>query len=194
MFTRLELVGRRAACTLALFAPLLAGCDRPVKAPIQLADVSDTPQGHLKNVMRRLEHALKIAKPAADSGVKSERKCAYELIEPANEGGDYTAEVTIQTSRALAPALAAKLKPKPKPETQAQPTPPAEGDAAIQPIGDPANPNDAKAQPPADPTISVEEAVYKLAYKNHRWELVDPPQKELPETESICFQYALSDG
>jgi hypothetical protein len=36
--------------------------------------------------------------------------------------------------------------------------------------------------------------VYRLAFKNDRWELVDPPIDELPETEKRCFQYALSDG
>jgi hypothetical protein len=178
MLTRLEFVARRAAYALAMLAPLFMGCERADKRPVPLTDRSDTPQGHLKNVIRRLEFALKGAKPAAGSGVKSERKCAYQLISPTNEGDDYTAEVTIQTSRALAPSLAGKRKPQP----------PAEGEASIRPISDDPDATN------ADPTTSVESAVYKLAYKNHRWELVDPPQDKLPETESICFQYALSDG
>ena len=172
MLTSLRFLGRRTACALAFCAPALAGCERPLSPPIEAAKASATPQDHLKSVMRRLEFALQGAKAKPGSGVVSERKSDYKLIEPTEAGGDYAAEVTIRTTITVAPSLT----PKPK-------KPPA-GEANVSPVSD-------VVEPPA-PTVAT--VVYKLAYKNQRWELIDPPQEELPETESICFHYALSDG
>ena len=152
---------------LVLLAPL--GCERPApSAPVQVFDHSGTPQGDLKNVMLRLESALAEAKTNGVAGVSSSRKCSYELFEPAKDGDPYTAEVTIRTS--------VRVSPKPAKPGDAPPAGVAAGGAEPEPI------------------TTNESKVYKLAYKDDRWDMVDPPQDKLDETEKICFQFALNEG
>ena len=116
--------------------------------------------------MKRLEYALAHARPAADTGIASTRSCAYRLIEPSDDETRPTAEVVI--------------------ETRVRYTPPA--GAVTQPIGESETPADNK------PIRQVDKRIFTLAYDGQRWELVEPPREELTESETLFFQYALSDG
>lgn len=174
---RKRAAGRRglflAAWLLAPLPVLMLGCEPAVRAPLEITAGSDTPDGQLKNVMRRLRFALKNAKPGADSGVVSRREASSRLIPPEGDSSTYTAEVTIKTSTELAPAEVARLK-----QTSAENADVANVD--LEKIADAADISDLK--------------VYNLIYKDKRWELARPPREKLTETEQLCFQYALSDG
>ena len=75
---------------LILAGGFTSGCRRQTQIPqTLLVEANDTPEGQLRNVMRRLEDALTRARPASDSGVTSRRHCSYELFEPTEEGGPY---------------------------------------------------------------------------------------------------------
>ena len=164
----------RKAVAAALIPTLLAGCREATSPPAPLAAATSTPEGRLQLVMSRLDHALRSAQPAADSGVTSTRRSKYGLHNPSDKDSRYTATVLIETTIALAA--------------------PPEGKAKIEPIGPESQAAVAEASAAVEPKVNTQQ--FKLAYENDRWELVDPPQEELPENsvERICFQYALSDG
>jgi hypothetical protein len=156
---------RRLAGAVALCLIAVGGCDRGASsAPAPVAP--PTPAEHLASVMKRLEYAVAHAKPAASSGVASTRSCAYRLIEPADDDARPAAEVVIETRVSYTPRA----------------------DAAPQPIGE------TVASPDNKPIRQVETRTFKLEYDGQRWELVEPPQDELTESEQLFFQYALSDG
>jgi hypothetical protein len=152
----------------ALMPALLAGCQQAASPALSSSVAASTPEGRLQLAMRRLDHALQSAQPAANSGVTSTRRSRHQLHEPSDKDSRYTATVLIETTIALAPGAEDKAKIK-----------------AIGPEG---------AAAGVEPNVSTQR--FELAYENDRWELVDPPQEELPEdsVERICFQYALSDG
>jgi hypothetical protein len=172
---------RSPARWLAIVALMLpSGCDtvRPQAEPAPTAPPS--PQTQLDHVNQRLKDALAHARPASDASVVSERQCAVRLIEPTAEGEPYMAEVVIQTSLGL---KTGKGKGK-----KIQPIGDVVGSAAGD-VKDSAKATDAEEDDP-----SFEKRFFKLVYKNQRWELAEPPLKELTDTERICFQSALSDG
>ncbi len=152
---------------------LLGGCDQAVPLPTAspVAE-ANTPEEHLKHVMRRLEFALEQARAAAQSGVISERRCTYRLLDPEANGAPYTAEVTIETAITLDSDAVTPKTPAGRKKTQ-----PISNDAEL-----------------AEAVSTVETHVYTLRYENQRWELVDPPYDEMPDTIELCFQHALSDG
>ncbi len=150
---------------------LVLGCEPAVRAPVEVTAGSDTPEGQLKNVMRRLRYALKNATPAPGSGVVSVRQASHRLIPAEGEAGSLTAEVTIKTTLSLEPAAVAGLKQTGKTDD-----------------GPAIDPNKI-----ADAAETVEKKVYNLIYKDSRWELADP-DAELSDIDRRCFQYALSDG
>jgi hypothetical protein len=168
------LVARSALACLAVVGVVYSsGCDQAATMPPAESVVdANTPEEHLTHVMRRLEFALEQARAAAQSGVKSQRRCSYKLLEPEKEGAPYMAKVTIETSIELDSEAVA-------PKTPA-------GRKKIEPISD-----DAEL---AEAVSTVETDVYTLRYEKQRWELVDPPYDELPDTIELCFQHALSDG
>jgi hypothetical protein len=165
------------ALAIVMAALLPVGCnDRPNVPAAAALERNDTPEGQLRNVMRRLEDALARAKAASGWGVNSTRRCRYRLIPPEQEGGEYMAKVVIETSVELAP----EDVPLPKSPTK------REG-AKTTPIGE-------TAEEIAEDTSTVVKRTYTLAYKNRRWELADPEPDDIPATERLCFQIALSDG
>lgn len=121
--------------------------------------------------MDRLKSALESAEPAAGSGVVSERSASSRLLEPAEPGAPYTAEVTIHTVVAVA-----------EPPAKAPPNG-AGGKANVQPTGDD------DSRPPEPPPIARDE-VYELVFKGDRWELATELTSE-QSVERLAFQYAL---
>lgn len=151
---------------------LVLGCEPAVRAPVEVTAGSDTPEGQLKNVMRRLRYALKNATPAPGSGVVSVRQASHRLIPAKVDAESLTAEVTIKTTLSLEPNAVAGLKQTGKTDDD----------------GPAVDPNKI-----ADAAETVEKKVYNLIYKDSRWELADP-DAELSAADRLCFQYALSDG
>lgn len=153
-------------------AALALGCEPAVRAPVEVTANSDTPEGQLKNVMRRLRYMLENAKPTPGSGVVSHRQASHRLTPPAGNSSSYSAEVTIKTTTTLEASEVARL-----------------GQTS----------NDDPKGPPVDPKKIAKAAetselkVYNLIYKDNRWELTNP-REDLSDTDRLCFQYALSDG
>lgn len=177
---RQSFFGRRPFRAAARWLPILglllaSGCDtvRPTADPIPAAPPS--PQTQLDHVMERLKDALDHAHAASHASVVSERQCAFRLIEPTAEGEPYQAEVVIQTMLGLKTGK------------------------TIKPIGEVVDATSGAAAGAtkatgAEDDPSFEKRLFKLVYKNQRWELAEPQFEELTETEKICFQSALSDG
>jgi hypothetical protein len=166
-----------AAYTIALAALLPCGCSekpKPSAAAAASIERNDTPEGQLRNVMRRLEDALARAKAAPGLGVKSTRRCTYELIPPAEDGGEYQAKVVIQTLVELEP-------------DDVTPKPVRPGAAQTTPIGE-------TVEHIAEETSSADKQTYTLVYRDRHWELTDPKPADIPATEKLCFEIALSDG
>jgi hypothetical protein len=158
--------GRAWARGAALCVILALGCDMAEPPASAIPNVTPSPPTQLEHVMRRLEDALQHARAAASSGVVSIRQSRYELIEPSAEDDRYTARVVIQTTVGL------------------------RGGPQMRPIGDAAAATgDAEA-----PGEEVTKRIFKLVYKDQRWELLEPPVDELTDIEKLCFQSALSDG
>jgi hypothetical protein len=172
--------GRRSTRSAARWLPILglllaSGCDAVNPAADPTPATPPSPQTQLDHVMERLKDALDHAHAASHASVVSERQCAFRLIEPTAEGEPYQAEVVIQTSLGL--KTGKKIKPI------GEIVGAAPGAAA----------GEAKAAG-AEDDPSFEKRLFKLVYKNQRWELAEPQLEELTETEKICFQSALSDG
>ncbi|HMO86938.1 MAG TPA: hypothetical protein PKC18_18680 [Lacipirellulaceae bacterium] len=143
---------------------LAVGCDSPSTPEQPQSQAPPSPEQRLKNAMSRLQNALDHAKAAASSGVRSERTFTYQLIEPGAEDARPTAEVFIETSVSLRPQR--------------------HGSAPV--LG--------QTEEGEEKTAEVDRQRFLLVYDEERWELAEPPDEELTETERICFQYALSDG
>ncbi len=148
----------------ALCLAVTSGCETAGPLPDAVVEAPPSPEKQLEHAMRRLKESLKHARAAPGVGVVSERSCAYELLPPSAEDDGYTARVMIETSVALHREAGVKITPLDKQ---------AKGD---------------------EPFKQVDKRYFKLAYKNQRWELVEPPLDELTELERVYFQNALSDG
>ena len=170
---------------LAVVAPVAmwgaVGCDKaPSKLPPAPALVAnDTPEGKLDRVMQRLNDAIENAKAEAGSGVISEREAFSRLVRPEGDDGPYEAVITIETTRALAPAaLNASARAKLE----------AEAAKAGEPLDDESKPLIVKD------TQQTETTEFPLVYENDKWKLKDEikigPDGEL-EIERILFGYAL---
>jgi hypothetical protein len=168
------LLGSRiAACTMLWV--VFSGCqDRPAGPQVVEAglDLNTSPEAQLKHVERRMKDALDRAKAAAGTGVRSSRTCEFHLIPPADEAGPYTAEVVLITLVELDPEALKKGQP---------------GQPNLKPIGE-------AAEDLAEQTAQTTRRPYKLAYRDGRWELTDPPVEDIPELDQACFAIALSDG
>jgi hypothetical protein len=184
----------RVAVVAALLPLILAiGCERPASGGKSIAERSATPEGQLENVMKRLEYALDLARPAAGTGVVSERRSAHRLIPPAGDQAAYEAEVTISTSMGLAPEKVDEIKKQTKVKPVALDSQaPVEGNAEAP--ADLEEPQQDPAEKIAAAAEVSETKIYKLRFQNDRWELVDPPADKLTGADGECVKYALSDG
>jgi hypothetical protein len=170
-FGSLSVWGAAGAIVLAV----ASGCEQRTAAPPgteAALDLNTTPEAQLKHVERRMKDALDRAKAAAGTGVRSTRTCQFQLIPPADDAGSYTAEVVLVTSVELDPDALKNGQP---------------GQPNLKPIGE-------AAEELAQQTAQTTRRTYKLAYRDGRWELTDPPVEEIPELDQACFAIALSDG
>ena len=182
------------AVAVALLPFALAfGCQRPASGGKSVAERSATPEGQLENVMKRLEYALGLARPAAGTGVKSNRQAAHRFLPPAGDQSAYEAEVTISTSLSLAPEKIEEIKK----QTGVKPVA-LDSQAPVD--ADPKQELDL-AEPQQDPAEKIaaaaevsETKIYKLRFQNDHWELIDPPADKLSGADGECLKYALSDG
>lgn len=172
-------------CVWGILAPLalsaIVGCEKGAsKLPPAPALVAiDTPEGKLGRVMQRLDDAIENAKAQSGSGVVSEREAFSRLVRPEGENGPYEAVITIETTRALAPAAlnaAARAKLE------------AEALKSGEPLDENAKPLIVKD---TEQTTSAE---FPLVYEQDKWKLKEEiksgPDGEL-EIERILFNYAL---
>jgi hypothetical protein len=186
-------LGRLAVVAALLPFALAFGCQRPASGDKSLAERSATPEGQLENVMKRLEYALGLARPAAGTGIESERRSTHRLLPPTDDQSAYEAEVTISTSMGLAPDKVEEIKKQNGMKPVA-----LDSEAPVE--ADPNHELDL-AEPQQDPADKIaaaaevsETKVYKLRFQNDRWELVDPPADKLSGADGECLKYALSDG
>lgn len=178
----------RAAIVAALLAAIVfTGCDSPPSGPKIPAAivVPRTPEEKFDRAMERMESALADAQAAAGTGVVSERTSDYRLIPPTDEGGQYTAEVTLRTKLSLARAPAAATLPRTDEEKAAEEAAAEDGELDEEGEIVPDNGVTRKAL-----ALSRDEQtdVYKLAYEGDRWKLLTKPKGE---TEQLIFEYAL---
>lgn len=171
-----ETNGWRLASVISLLM-ISIGCGRPEPAipSVPALPPNNTPEGKLARVMQRLESALEDAQAAAGSGVISERKAYERIIPPSKEGEPYTAVITIETTRALAP-IALNAKAKERAEAQAE----KQGETLTDEQVKPAIVKD---------TQQTEVVEYELVLEGDRWVLKD--ELVFGSTEQILFSYAL---
>lgn len=172
-------------CVWGIVSPLAllaaTGCDKASNnlPPTPALVANDTPEGKLARVMQRLDDAIDDAKAQTGSGVVSEREAFSRLIRPDGEDGPYEAVITIETTRALAPAaLNARVRAKLE----------AEAAKSGEPVDKNAKPLIVKD---TQQTVSAE---FPLVYEQEKWKLKKEielgPDGEM-EIERILFNYAL---
>jgi hypothetical protein len=193
---------------------LLCGCSN--NPPSEIPDVTAaTPEEKLELVMHRLDSAIGDAAAAQGSGVISQRKSSHRLIPPEEEGGQYRAEVMIETIVSLAKAPAASTLPKkadkkkpaiPDPVLEAAEVEAASG---VHPIGveqldfsaaaddseevegsDDENPDNGVTRRAIERSKEVRTDFYELVYEDDRWKLASEISKD-DEVGQALFAYAL---
>lgn len=190
---RRRVLGQVAVAAALLPLALVSGCQRAASGGKSIAERGSTPEGQLENVMKRLEYALGLARPAAGAGVVSRREATHRLLAPAGEQSAFEAEVTIATSLGLAPDKVEEIKKQTEVKPVAiGPESPPEADA--KEIAELAEPQEDPAEKIAAAAEVSETKVYKLRFQNERWELIDPPADKLSGADGECLKYALSDG
>jgi hypothetical protein len=203
------------ACQMAVTA-LAVGCTSEPESTLPKFTAT-TPEAKLERIMERLDEAIIDASAARGSGVVSQRKSSYKLFPPKVEGGQYRAEVKIQTTLALAAAPAAATLPK-KEHLKSTPADeevidaqPDEDGIDAQPIDESitgstekaATADDAEAEDeqPRDNGVTrraIEQSketrtqVYELAYENDQWKVVSEFAED-DELGPLLFEYALSE-
>jgi hypothetical protein len=170
---------------------------------------AETPEQKLEQAMQRLDEAIIEASAARGSGVVSQRKSSYQLIPPDEPGGQYRAEVTIETRLALSPTAVENSQPDTEPEKEAEKSPyDLEEGVDAQPIDDTADDEEVASddekeaeEEVRDATVTrraieqsreVKKQVYELAYKDDRWKVVS----EFDQTDELgplLFKYALDE-
>ena len=185
------------ACLATLVAATgLVGCDAP-SAPNGLPlpsgiVVPKTPEEKLERVMERMQEALEDAQAARGTGVISERTCDSRLIPPAEEGGKYTAEVTIRTKLSLANApAAATLPPSEDDEAKGEEGEESEEDVAAEEEtaeGEETTPDNGVTRKAIALSRDQKDEVYQLAYEGDRWKLVTQPKND---TDQLILDFAL---
>lgn len=177
----INLLSRTAGTAFVLSSLLLvaSGCDRMKNEQVPQIVVL-TPEGKFELVMERMESALADAKPSANSGIVSSRRCRYEVIPPASDDGLYRAEVTIETQVSLSKPHVRRLAPKT-----------IGGQAADS--EDVLKDEPPLPKPSATVLVDASQAstteTFELIYQDERWKLATQPKGEL---EKICFEFALN--
>jgi hypothetical protein len=177
------------AALVALAVCCVAGCTDASAPPLIPKATAETPEAKLELVMDRLQTAIVDAAAASGSGVVSQRKIDHRLIAPDKAGGQYKAEVTIETRLALAKAPAAvTLSPSDDEESEEGDEVLTEEDEETPEIGA----DNGVTTRAIEQSRDVQTRVYELGYDGNRWTLLTKPKPD-DEVAKYLFEYALAD-
>ena len=170
-----------------------SGCNKEPQTQLKTTQAKHLPVKQFEWGMERLQRALDFSKPSLADGLYTDRKMAYELIEPTAGSDDrYTAKVTVTSTTEF---IHEKRKTSDKDQKEIKNKDQAEKlklgnvDPLEQVLELPgAGPQVSTVPPPkVEPRSIDNQIVFDLAYMDGKWKLQTEPDHEY---QKMWFKYA----